>query len=339
MTLCACLVALLSGCAVSTPAPELPEFRHHAPPVPAEPVDPLALTPEMERFLDRFVRPYADADTRVQLLARSLRNSAMLGFRYDERLTLTAAEAFDRRQGNCVAYANLVVALARASGLEARYQEIERISAWQGTEDMVLIPKHINAIVETPRRTYVLDASGLERDPIDLRRRLSDAEALSTYHNNLGAEALLERDLAAAYGQMARAIEVAPRRADPWINLGVVLGRNAQYAEAETAYLAALARDPGAIPARSNLYEIYRAAGDDARADAMAWEVERYRQRNPYHLLFLAETALDEGRTDQALSLLRRSIELKPEESRFHAALARARDQHRLGAGMEAVSR
>ena len=66
--------------------------------------------------------------------------------------------------------------------------------------------------------------------------------------NNLGAEALLQRDLAAAYGQMARAIEVAPRRADPWINLGVVLGRNAQYAEAETAYLAALARDPGAIP-------------------------------------------------------------------------------------------
>ena len=204
---------------------------------------------------------------------------------------------------------------------------------------MVQIPKHIHAVVETPRRTYVLDASGLEWDPVDLRRRLSDAEALSVYHTNLGAEALLARDLAVAYGQLARAIEVAPRRADPWINLGVVLGRNAQYAEAETAYLAALARDPGAIPARSNLYELYRAAGDDARADEMAREVERYRQRNPYHLFFLAETALEEGRTDQALSLLRRSIELKPEETRFHAALARARDQHRHGAGMEPVSR
>lgn len=312
-------------------------FRHHAAPVPAGAVDPLALTPAMERFLDRFVRPYADPDTRVQLLARSLRDSAVLGFRYDERLTLTASEAFVRRQGNCVAYANLVVALARASGLEARYQEIQRVSAWDGTEDMVLVPKHINVVVETPRRAYVLDTSGLELDPADQRRRLSDAEALSVYHNNLGAEALLARDLATAYGQLARAIEVAPRRADPWVNLGVVLGRNAQYRSAEIAYLEALARDRDAVSARSNLYEIYRAAGDDARAEAMARQVERYRRRNPYHLLFLAETALEEGRTDQAVSLLRRSIELKPEEGRFHAALARAQGQR--GPGVDPLIR
>ena len=333
----AALAAVLTGCATTAPQQELPEFRHHAAPVPAESIDPLALTPDMERFLDRFVRPYADPDTRVQLLARSLRDSAMLGFRYDDRLTLTAAEAYERRQGNCVAYANLVVAMARASGLTARYQEIQRVSVWDGTEDMVLIPKHINVIVETPRRAYLLDSSGLEADPSDLRRRLSDAEVLSAYHNNLGAEALLDRDLALAYGELARAIEVAPWRADPWVNLGVVLGRNAQYSEAEAAYLAALKRDDDAISARSNLYEIYRAAGDDARADEMARQVERYRRRNPYHLLFLAEEALEEGRTDQALTLLRRSIELKPEEARFHAALARAQDQ--LGTGVEAVSR
>lgn len=331
------LLALLSGCASTPPHQEPPVFRHHAPPVPAEPVDPLAVTPDMEAFLDRFVRPYADPDTRVQLLARSIGDSAMLGFRYDERWTLTAAEAFERRQGNCVAYANLVVAMARASGLKARFQEIERVSAWDGTEDTVLVPRHINIVVETPRRGYVLDTSGVVFHPADRRKRLSDAEALSAYHNNLGAEALLARDLATAYGQLTRAIEVAPRRADPWVNLGVVLGRNAQYGDAESAYLAALARDDGAISARSNLYEIYRAAGDDARADAMAREVERYRRRNPYHLLFLAETALEEGRTDQALNLLRRSIELKPEEPRFHAALARAEGVR--GAGVDAVSR
>ncbi|MEE4173763.1 MAG: transglutaminase domain-containing protein [Xanthomonadales bacterium] len=328
---------LLTGCAGTVPRQELPEFRHHAAPVPAEAVDPLAVTPAMEAFLDRFVRPYADPDTRVQLLARSIGDSAMLGFRYDERLTLTAAEAFERRQGNCVAYANLVVAMARASGLKARFQEIERLSAWDGTEETVLVPRHINVVVETPRRGYVLDTSGLAFHPADQRRRLSDAEALSAYHNNLGAEALLARDLATAYGQLARAIEVAPGRADPWVNLGVVLGRNAQYAEAEMAYLAAMARDDDAVSARSNLYEIYRTAGDDARADEMAREVERYRRRNPYHLLFLAETALEEGRTDQALVLLRRSIELKPEEARFHDALARAEDVR--GAGVDTVSR
>ena len=337
MLLLASVAALLTGCATSAPKQELPTFRHHAPPVPAESVDPLAMTPEMEQFLDRLVRPYADPDVRVQLLSRSLRHSAMLGFRYDERLTLTAAEAFERRQGNCVAFANLAVAMARASGLRAGYQEIQRVSRWDGTEDMVLVPRHINVVVETPRRRYVFDASGLEPDPADLSRRLSDAGAFSAYHNNLGAEALLERDLAVAYGQLARAIEVAPERADPWINLGVVLGRNAQYREAETAYLAALARDDDAISARSNLYDLYRAAGDDARADEMALQVERYRQRNPYHLYFLAETALEEGRTDQALSLLRRSIELKPEEARFHAALARA--QGEPGPGIERISR
>lgn len=330
-------LAGLTGCASVVPEQAPPPFRHHAPPVPAEVIDPLALTPDMEQFLERFVLPYDNPDTRIQLLSRSLRHSATLGFRYDERLTLTAAESFERRRGNCVAFAHLVVAMARASGLKARYQEIERFSGWEGAEDLVLVPKHINVIVETPRRSYVLDASESEPDPADVHRIISDAEALSAHHNNLGANALLERDLAVAYGQLTRAIEVAPWRPDPWVNLGVVLGRNAQYEDAESTYLAALARDDDAISARSNLYQLYRAAGDDERADAMAREVERYHQRNPYHLFFLAETALEEGRRDQALSLLRRSIKLKPEEPRFQDALARAEDQ--VPSGLEAVSR
>jgi tetratricopeptide (TPR) repeat protein len=318
-TLCSGLFA----CAAAPPRDEPPVLIHHGPPVAAAVVDVLEVTPEMAAFLDRYVLPYGDPDMRVELLARSVANAAMLGFRYDERLTLSAAEAFQRRRGNCVSYANLVVALARASGLHAYYQQVEVRPSWSGTDDTVLVPRHVVAIVQGERRAYLLDSSGAEISPDGERQRLSDVEALSLYHSNLGAEALLERDLSAAYGQFLRAIEMAPGRADPWVNLGVVYGRNWQLDAAEFAYRAALERDRNNISALSNLYEVFKAQNDQAAAEEVAQAVERHRRRNPYHLYHLAETALEEGRPDQAQALLQKAIALKPEEDRFHAALAR----------------
>ncbi len=315
--------AALSACAVAPRQDTPPVLMHHGPSVTAEVVDVLEVTPDMAAFVDRYVRPYADADLRVELLARAVADSAMLGFRYDEGRTLTAAEAFEQRGGNCVAYANLVVALARAAGLRAHYQEVELRSAWSGRDDTVLVPRHVVVIVQGRWRTFRLDGSGREIHENDVRRRLSDDAALSLYHSNLGTDALLDRDLSRAYAQLLRAIDVAPERADPWVNLGVVYGRNRQLDAAEFAYRAALARDGDNISALSNLYEVFKAQGDQAAAEEVARAVERHRRRNPYHLYHLAETALEEGRPDQAEELLTRAIALKPEEDRFHVALAR----------------
>lgn len=324
--LCLALLAalMLTACAGHAPRTPPPTLLHHGPPVTVEPVDVLALTPEMEAFLDRFVRPYRDPDVRVELLARAITDSSMLGFHYDEALTLTAAEAFHRRSGNCVAYANLVVALARASGIEASYQEVRQEAIWSGTGDTVLVPKHINIVLRTRRGRYLMDTLGIEPGRKETRKSLSDGEALSLYHNNLGAEALLDRDLSRAFAQLVRAIEVAPNHPDAWVNLGVVYGRNVQFDEAEFAYRSALDIDAAQISALSNLYDVFLVRGKEEEAAAVARRVERYRQRNPYHLLHLAETALEEGQPASARDLMERAVDIKEDEYRFHATLAQA---------------
>lgn len=288
----ALLVPALWGCAASGPPRETPALEPPGREIKLVPVDVLALSPEMEAFLDRYVRSYANPDTRVNLLARAVADTAILGFQYDSFGTFSAIEAFERRSGNCISYANLIVAMARAVNLEASYQEVILAPEWTPRGDMMLVPQHINVVIRGDRGTYLLDISGVEISPEDTRHRLTDAEALGLYHSNLGADALLEADLSLAYLHLARAIEMAPRRADPWINLGVVLGRNQQLDDAALAYQQALENDPAAISALANLYDVERKRGNVQAAAAVASRVERYRRQNPYYLMSVAEQAV-----------------------------------------------
>ena len=125
-----------------------------------------------------------------------------------------------------------------------------------------------------------------------------------------------------AYGQLVTAIDLAPERADPWINLGVVLGRNRQLDEAALAYEQAIENDPDAVSALSNLYEIELMRGNLEAAESLAGRVERYRRKNPYHLLHLAETAMEEHRFAEAKTLLADALLERPNEPRFHFAMA-----------------
>jgi len=258
-------------------------------------VDVLALTPQMQAFLDRYVMGYPDRDVRLNLLTTAITDPGVLGFHYQDERTLTAAEAFDTRSGNCIGFANLLIAMAREAGLEAGYQQVTLQPEWSSVEDTLLVARHVNVVVRGERQGFVVDSSGLAIRPDDRRRQMSDREALALYFNNLGAEAILQRDLSRAWSYLAKAVQTAPGLADPWINLGVVYGRNWQLEEAAQMYRRALDIDRWETAALSNLYEIYTALGDEAEAGKLEARVARYRERNPYYLLKLSENALAEG--------------------------------------------
>ena len=56
----------------------------------------------------------------------------------------------------------------------------------------------------------------------------------------------------------------------------------------------------------------------------MKRRVERNRQRNPYYLNYLAETAIEERRYADAISLANRAIHIEDEEYRFFYTLAQS---------------
>jgi tetratricopeptide (TPR) repeat protein len=321
-------VILLSACASLQPVnPEPPRLQYPGPEIQIPEVDVLAVTPAMDVFLERYILPYTNSRTQTHLLYQTVLKTGVLGFKYDESRTLTAAEAFATRSGNCIGFANMMIALARRAGLKASYQEIAELRQWEMNDETMLLVKHVNVVVEGRRENYVLDVSGINIGPAALRRIVSDDYAKALYLNNLGAMALIENDLPTAYAYLKYAISVEPRVIDSWVNLGVVFAHNDQLDEAIDAYQRALQIEPSNLSAMNNLYEIYLEKGDARAAQDIQTRVEKHRRNNPYYLMYLSQEALAVGQYEESISLAQRAIEQKEDDHLLYFALAMAQYQ------------
>ncbi|MCP4046378.1 MAG: tetratricopeptide repeat protein [Gammaproteobacteria bacterium] len=315
---------LLSACAT----PQLDKFTtppllHAGPEVQLPDIDVLAVTPEMEEFLERYISQYVNSTTKVHLLSNSMGSTGVLGFEYDDARTLTAAEAFKSRTGNCIGFSNMMIALARQAGLKASYQEIIRRPVWSSRDDTVLLLKHVNVVIEGRNFDYVMDISDVKINQMTQRRIVDDSYAKALYLNNLGVEALFANDLPTAYAYMNAAIAVDPNMTDSWVNMGVVFGRNEQLNDAVKVLKRALQVDPNQYSAMNNLYEIYVEQGDLLAADSLQTRVDRYRRANPYYLLHLSDEAVELKQFEESISLLRRAIRKKDDDHVLHYALAK----------------
>jgi tetratricopeptide (TPR) repeat protein len=315
---------LLSACASQQLGKfTAPPLLHAGPEVQLPDIDVLAVSPEMEEFLERYILQYANSGTRLHLLSNSLGSTGVLGFEYDDSRTLTAAEAFELRSGNCIGFSNMMISLARRAGLTASYQEIIRRPVWSSREDTVLLLKHVNVVVSGRNFDYVMDLSDIRVNKMTQRRIVDDSYAKALYLNNLGAEALFKNDLPTAYAYMKAAIAADPKMTDSWVNMGVVLGRNEQLNDAVKVLQRALQVDPNQYSAMNNLYEIYVEQGDLLAADSLQTKVDRYRRANPYYLLHLSDEAVELKQFEESLSLLRRAIKKRDDDHMLHYALAK----------------
>jgi len=329
---------MLSACASKqiekvTPPP----LQYPGPVVQVSDVDVLAVSPAMDKFLEHYVLKYSSSQTRLEMLTTALVRSGVLGFEYDGTSTMTASEAFRSRKGNCVAFSNLMVALARRVGLDAHYQEVFIRPQWSDfEEDTVLLYKHVNVVVQSSKMSWVVDVSGLDIRPADRRRIIEDSYAKALYLNNIAAEALLENDLPTAYAYMLIAIETDASVTDTWVNLGVIYGRNEQLDDAAFAFNRALQIDGNEHSALSNLYEVYLEQEKFESAAELEPRVERYRRDNPYYLLRLSDEALELGQYEESISLLLKAIRKKKNDHKLHFALAKT--QYLSGERAEAES-
>ena len=319
------VLSLLSACAtVSTDRITPPPLLNAGPTVQVEDIDVLAVSPEMDRFLERYILKYEDPRTRLELLIRSVMVGGNLGFEYDETRTLTASEAFKSRSGNCVGFSNMIIALARRAGLEAEYQEVFLRPIWSDhLEDTVLLIKHVNVVVKSRQFSWAVDVSGVEIHPTDRRRIVDDSYAKALYLNNLAVNALLENDLPTAYAYVHSAIDASSEVVDPWINLGVIYGRNEQLDDAALVFQQALQIEPGDYSALSNLYEVYLEQEKLGLAAELGPKVERYRRNNPYYLLRLSDEALELEQYQESIKLLKKAIKKKEDDHKLYFALAK----------------
>jgi tetratricopeptide (TPR) repeat protein len=325
----AAIAALAIALSLAACAPA-PLRQPDVPPLAGQPVydiprvDLLRMSPEMEQFVEQYAKSDRAHTGKAWHLAYAALDPYLLDFDYDSGITLPADEAFRSGRGNCLTFSSLFVAMARAAGLEAWYQEVRIPPKWSAVNETLLVSKHVNAVVREHGQEWVIDVSRRKKKDNDETRRMSDSEAEAQYYNNLGADALVEEDLPTAYAYFRAALRAQPGLAYIWSNLGVVYRRNDQAADAILAYETALQYDPNNAVALNNLYTLYTDEGNLDSAAKLEIRVERNRRNNPYYLLYLAEIANEEQRWSDAINLLNRAIKIDANEYRFHFAMAQS---------------
>ena len=315
---------LVSGTVLALAPPEVPIVVPTAD-------ETFALDAEMEAFVAP-LKAIREPRQRMQALIAALEARGMFSLEYAE-VTRTAPGTFHDRQGNCLSFTMLFVTLARAVGLPANYQSVVVPPTWSN-DGQVVVANHVNTAVITGRGEETVVDFNIRPYQSDHRsRRVNDAYALGLFYTNLGAEAMLRNDHAAALVYLREAARVRPDIAGVWVNLGVLYARHGQYEHAEAAYLRALDVDGDEPSALSNLSLVYQALGESELAAEYLHRVQSYRERNPYYHFASATKAYEEQQFEVALASVRKALRLKSDEGEFYelrgqveTALGRSRD-------------
>jgi Flp pilus assembly protein TadD len=278
-----------------------------------------ALDDEMRQFV-RQVSAVGDSSARVNRLLLAMKQRGLFSLEYNEAVTQTVSGTFHDHRGNCLSFTMLFIALAREFGLHARYQLVDVPPQWNLDSDLIVIANHVNAVIDSRSdHDLVVDFNRTNFREEYPARKVDDAYAASLFYTNLGAEALLKRDYAASFTLLREAIRARPNVASPWVNMGVLYGRQGLFNHAEAAYLHALQIAPEERSALANLAGIYEELGDTERAAEYRERVRHYQDINPYYHYARAQKAYREARYEDTLAELKRSIRLRNDESAFYA--------------------
>jgi Flp pilus assembly protein TadD len=282
---------------------------------------PFAVNDEMRAWLRGAVDRGGDASTRLQGLVRSLLAANELHLEYESEALGTAAQAFESRRANCLAFTNLFVAMARALGLEAYFLEVDDVERFAKEGDLVVVSGHVTAGYGPPAQRVILDFTPGEPKAYRDMRQLSDVTAVALYYSNQGAQLLRGNDAAAAREWLETAVRLDPELSGGWVNLGVARRRTGDPVGAEAAYVRALEADPGATSAYLNLAALLRLTGRSAQAEELLAITDRRDNRNPYNYLELGDLSLRRGRIEDAERFFRRALRLDRESAEPYAAL------------------
>lgn len=302
---------------------------------PAEVVYPFEATPEMMAWAREQLLAESQKDVLLQLavLQNALLNTKY-SFTYEKTRTLTAAEAFAAREGNCMSFTALFVAISRGLGFQTYLVAVRREPGIEKVDDVTVVNHHVVAAYQSPRRVHIFDFYATSTEPYFVNRVIDDVTASAMYHTNLGAEGIRNGDLGEARRHLEIATTLVPEWAPAWINLGVTLYRSGEVENALQAYRSALLADPSNPSALTNMAIAFRSLGFEEEAQA-ALRAAAEDTRSPFTLIAMADMDMMQGNLESARRYLRRARWWYGREPEVFDALARLalleRDEAKAG--------
>ena len=342
LRLCACLNPLIFCLSCATPqalpdppkltlesllSAELPQQESTTAVVPTA-QEILSVNDEMRSFLRRYVNPKSSDYSRLRELLTGMMQEGYLSLNYQIERTQSAAETFARKDGNCLSFTNLFVALARQIGLDVHFQLVDIPPRWHSQDTWVVFDKHINTIVPRLRvnglytRDYVVDFNIADYLGNYDQRVIRDEQAIALMYSNLGVAQMRQGSHANALALFRAAYDLHPDIPGLWINIAVMHARLGHLNQAEVALHHALKLEKANPAALSNLAALYAARGEPDNTQTVEAWMRFYRDKNPYYYFNLAHRAYREKRFEEAFSLVKQALSIKKDEHQFHYLLA-----------------
>ncbi|MFL6592096.1 MAG: tetratricopeptide repeat protein [Luteimonas sp.] len=259
---------------------------------------------------------------RFQRLMNFVVDARWLGMTYKDDATYTVSEAYEKREANCLTFTLMVLALAKEVGLEAVPQEVGETLSWREVDGTIYRDNHINAGFRIGGHRYTIDPAAdlvfLPRPPV----AVTQERLLAHYYNNVAVDRLQQGHMQAALADIAAALQLDPGYATLWSNAGVMYLHNGDLDAAEDAYTRALALDPNDASALFNMVQLLHRTHDRHESEFRN-RLARVEQRDPLQQFLQALDYERAGNFPRAIASIRRAIQLKQDEHRFYAVLAR----------------
>lgn len=195
-----------------------------------------------------------------------------LGLVYDFAATGTAERTLERKRGNCVSLAMVLVGIGRGLGWPTYFVEIRtRRPETQAFSTLKTVSDHMAVVIPVASYSMIVDFAGRVDDMQDIRV-IDDLTAYAHVLNNLSAGGVMtatEEPDAAAWDAAIQGFELAtklqPRLGRAWNNLGIALTRRGRFDEARETYRRAVELDTAFGAAEHNLTVMETRAAGGAR--------------------------------------------------------------------------
>jgi tetratricopeptide (TPR) repeat protein len=256
---------------------------------------------------------------RLENLQRYLFDPEKFFFDYEDRVTLTAAEAFERGGGNCVSFTNMFIAMGRAVGIPVQAALAYGPEGSQRVDDLVVVDSHVVAAYRHSAGKAIYDFQQQRERALVGYELLDDYWLMAIYLNNHAVELILDERIEEAQVFIKDALRLAPDFVDAYNNLGVSFRRLGQIDKALDAYLLALRLEPGNRSIQNNLRPLFALMSEDRNAG-----IDRASMSEFDRLLADGDVELSHGAVVNAKKLYKRAIELEPDRPEPHVSIARA---------------
>ena len=287
--------------------------------------DPLQVDAEMVQQVDDAVGHHGTQEERLRYLHRYLSDAGYVNFQYLPERSLTARQAFRERRGDCIAYTNLFLALARQIGIRAYFVHVNQVKNYYERDGWSFTSSHVAVGAGRGPTAVIIDFSREVSDWwLSVYDTIEDSAALALFYNNVAVQRMVEGRRPEAEHLFRFLLARAPEVPELYNNLGVLLNRDHRHAEALTFLEAGLLRFPTYEPFFTNALTAARGAGRVDLVRDLEKKGKSVEQADPFFLFAKGLSFFQDAHFDLAASELSRAHDAKPDSPVILAWLARA---------------